>query len=177
MIWPWVTWFWNFHKLCGRDVWTCVPRHRFYISAKNLRGCSNGPPARRGLMLIRATYVTRAQLQTVFFFFFADNSRLKRNRTLGTASLCSSHHTDWLRHDLFCNASFGNTKIKKNRMYLCSSTRRATQGVSLDSCAKCCWSSLLVLLCYLTQPRRWISILDGCTVVRRYFKSCNDWDY
>ena len=39
--WPWVTWVWNFHKVCGKDVWTAVPK-----TAKNLKGggCSNTPP-------------------------------------------------------------------------------------------------------------------------------------
>ena len=48
--WPWVTWVRNFHKVCGKDVWTAVPKTValraavFQLSAKNLKGgCSNTP--------------------------------------------------------------------------------------------------------------------------------------
>ena len=51
--WPWVTWVWNWYKMCGKDVWTGVPKRRrrappfFEISPKPLRGCLNIPgPAR-----------------------------------------------------------------------------------------------------------------------------------
>ena len=42
--WPWVTWIRNFHKVCGKDVWTTVPKTAalraavFQLSAKILRG-------------------------------------------------------------------------------------------------------------------------------------------
>ena len=50
--WPWVTWVRNFHKVCGKGVWTAVPKTAalraavFQLSSKNLRGggCSNTPP-------------------------------------------------------------------------------------------------------------------------------------
>ena len=32
MTWPWVTWVWNFHNMCEKDVWTGVPKMRRGVS-------------------------------------------------------------------------------------------------------------------------------------------------
>ena len=50
LTWPWVTWFWNFHQVCGKDVWTGVSKTAarsaavFYIYFRKAWGeCSNTP--------------------------------------------------------------------------------------------------------------------------------------
>ena len=49
--WPDLTWCWNFHTMCGKDVETGVPKTAalraavFLLSPKNLRGCLNTPPS------------------------------------------------------------------------------------------------------------------------------------
>ena len=60
--WPWVTWVWNFHKMCGKDAWIGIYKKRrhsaepvFYICEKP-EGAVQTPPARRGLFNIMFNY-------------------------------------------------------------------------------------------------------------------------
>ena len=53
--WHWPTWFWNFHKVCGKDVWTGVPKRRrsaspfFFRYLRKAWGWGvQTPPTRRG---------------------------------------------------------------------------------------------------------------------------------
>ena len=62
--WPDLTWCWNFHTICGKDVGTGVPKTAalraavFLLSPKNLRGCLNTPsgPARVKVHQDRSCY-------------------------------------------------------------------------------------------------------------------------
>ena len=55
--WPCVTWVWNFHNICGKDVWQGVPKTAalrpavFWQSGKNRRGLSSPPPIGAKVML------------------------------------------------------------------------------------------------------------------------------